>query len=101
MNMDEAIGKYGIHVPTDLEFYSQEYKDFFEKRRRSPELTEKFSKYEEFNKMYIKSFYATFYSSQRDLQKEKITIANSEAVILGGQAGAGKSRTSFSCKKTV
>ena len=57
MNLEEAIEKYGIKVPTDAEFYSEDYDDYFAKNKRTEELTERFSKYEEFHIMYLKSFY--------------------------------------------
>ena len=93
MNLDEAVKKYGISVPSDAEFYSEDYVDYFENKKVTKELSEKFSKYEDFQRMYVKSFYVTFYAPQRDLLKNKKSIADFEAVILGGQAGAGKSRT--------
>ena len=90
MNLEEAIEKYGIKVPTDAEFYSEGYDDYFAKNKRTEELSEKFSKYEEFHNMYLKSFYITFHKAHKEIQNKKRSIANSEAVVLGGQAGAGK-----------
>ena len=90
MNLEEAIERYGIKVPTDAEFYSEDYNDYFAKNKRTEELTERFSKYEEFHIMYLKSFYITFHKVHKETQQERRTIANSEAVVLGGQAGAGK-----------
>lgn len=99
MKLEEAIEKYGIKVPTDAEFYSEGYKDYFERNVRTKELREKFGEYEEFHLMYLKSFYITFHKAQKELQKERKTIANSEAVVLGGQAGAGKGGLAIVAKK--
>ncbi len=99
MKLEEAIEKYGIKVPTDAEFYSDEYRDYFENNIRTKELIERFSKYEEFHMMYLKSFYITFSKAHKELQKERKTIANSEAVVLGGQAGAGKGGLAILAKK--
>ncbi|MBR1653493.1 MAG: hypothetical protein IJ690_00850 [Clostridia bacterium] len=95
MKIEEAIEKYGIKIPSDEEFYSEGYRKYFEEKVKTKELEEKYGKYEEFQMMYIKSFYITFHKAQRELQKEKKSIANSEAVVLGGQAGAGKGRFGY------
>lgn len=87
MNLQEALDKYSIAVPTDEEFYSKEYNEYFSEG--NPEYRERFEKYRDFNEMYAKSFYITFYSSNQN--KGDRTINNSHAVVLGGQAGAGKS----------
>lgn len=99
MELEEAIEKYGIKVPTDAEFYSEEYKDYFERNIRTNDLIEKFAKYEDFHLMYLKSFYITFHKAHKEVQKERKTIANSEAVVLGGQAGAGKGGLAILAKK--
>ena len=90
MKLEEAIKKYKINVPTDEEFYSEEYRKYFEENVKNEELKIKYGKYEEFHKMYIESFYVTFYRAQRKFNSKNKSIANSEAVILGGQVGAGK-----------
>lgn len=70
MELEQAIKKYGIAVPDDIENYDKEI-------------------YQEFDNMYLESLYSTFYSKewQQDGAKGKGKIA----VVLGGQTGAGKS----------
>ena len=85
MNLNDAINKYGILVPSDEEFYSEEYIAYFKGER--PQDKERFERYRAFQEMYTKSFFATFTQKKRD----GVSIANSEAVVLGGQTGAGKS----------
>lgn len=45
MKLDEAIKKYGIPVPKDIENYDKEI-------------------YKEFDNMYLESLYSTFYSME-------------------------------------
>lgn len=99
MELEEAIEKYGIKVPTDAEFYSEDYNDYFANGIRTKELIERFSKYEEFQNMYLKSFYITFHKAHKEIQDNRKSIANSEAVVLGGQAGAGKGGLAILAKK--
>ena len=99
MKLEEAIEKYGIKVPTYAEFYSEDYNDYFAKGIRTKELSERFSKYEEFHTMYLRSFYITFHKAHKEIQKKRKSIANSEAVVLGGQAGAGKGGLVILAKK--
>ena len=86
MELEEAIKKYGISVPSDKEFYSKEYKEYFKGKRNQDK--EFFEIYRPFQEMYTKSFYTTFYQEQ---DKNELSVENSEAVVLGGQTGAGKS----------
>ena len=85
MNLEEAIEKYGIAVPSDEEFYSEEYRAYFEGKR--PQGKEHFERYRQFQEIYTKSFYVTFKQNQ---DEEGLSTADSQAVVLGGQAGAGK-----------
>ena len=71
MTKKEAIEKYSIPIPSDFNNYNKE-------------------EFREFDNMYLESFYSTFY--EPDLKK--MNVKNSEekvAIVLGGQAGAGKS----------
>lgn len=89
MDLKEALSKYSIDVPSDEEFYSKEYQEYFSKRNL--EYEEKFKKYEAFHEMYTKSFYTTFYIPRKQQDEKPLSIADSKAVVLGGQTGAGKS----------
>lgn len=71
MTKKEAMEKYLIPIPENFENYNKE-------------------EFREFDNMYLKSFYTTFYdpdfkNDNLNLKKEKV------AIVLGGQAGAGKS----------
>lgn len=90
MNLEEAVEKYGIHVPTDEEFYSKGYMDYFNRNVKAEGLRKKFEKYSEFNIMYKKSEYATFHKYINEIINNSDSLVNYEAVVLGGQAGAGK-----------
>lgn len=83
MELEEALKKYAINVPTDAEFYSEEYQMYFKEGQKNG----KFEKYRQFQNMYNKSFYTTFYNKGT----KGLSVANSKAVVLGGQTGAGKS----------
>lgn len=72
MNFKEAMEKYAIPIPEDIENYDKE-------------------KYREFDNMYLESFYYTFYSKEEARSKDNSENDNKVAVVLGGQAGAGKS----------
>ena len=82
MTFEEATEKYAIPIPEDIENYDKEV-------------------YREFDNMYLRSFYETFHiteEEQRRLAEARIahkldtTLRESKiAVVLGGQAGAGKS----------
>ena len=95
MKLEEAIKEYAIAVPTDEEFYSMEYQEYFKNSKKNG----KFEKYRNFQEMYTKSFYATFYTQDCENGGKKLSIRDSEAVVLGGQAGAGKSSLSHVAKK--
>ena len=70
MTLTEALKKYGIPVPDNIYDYDKE-------------------KYSEFDNMYLKSFYDTFYTAGRN--NKSVGDGKKIAVVLGGQTGAGKS----------
>ena len=71
MNKEEAIKKYSIPIPENFEKYNKE-------------------EYSQFDNMYLESFYSTFY--EPDFRKSNIKKDKSKvAIVLGGQAGTGKS----------
>lgn len=71
MKKKEAIEKYLIPIPEDFNNYNKE-------------------EFREFDNMYLKSFYSTFY--EPDLKKINTSASKDKvAIVLGGQAGAGKS----------
>ena len=71
MTKKEAIEKYSIPIPLDFENYNKE-------------------EVREFDNMYLESFYSTFY--EPDLKKINTSGSKDKvAIVLGGQAGAGKS----------
>lgn len=72
MKRDEALKAYSIPIPKDYEKYDKE-------------------EYREFDNMFLESFYSTFYNP--DNKKTELNKENKElvAIVLGGQAGAGKS----------
>lgn len=82
MTFEEATEKYAIPIPEDLEDYDKEI-------------------YREFDNMYLRSFYETFHITAEEEKRlaEKRAKFNAKtnmgeskiAVVLGGQAGAGKS----------
>lgn len=84
MNLEEARKKYTIDVPSDDIFYSQKYKEYFNKNTSKRD--EKLERYREFEEMYKKSFLVTFGGHI----EKNIKNNNRTAVILGGQTGAGK-----------
>ena len=84
MNLDEAIKKYKIDVPSDEVFYSETYKEYFQED--SKEYNLELEKYRPFDEMYKKSFLVTF----GEKIDKNMGNANRVAVILGGQSGAGK-----------
>lgn len=80
MKLDEAIKKYGIPVPKDIENYDKEI-------------------YKEFDNMYLESLYSTFYSMEDKTNEPK---GNGKvAVVLGGQTGAGKSSLIADTKRNL
>ena len=83
MNLEEAKKEYGICVPSEDVFYSNEYKEYF---RNKPEIINpNFEIYREFDEIYKKSFLLTFGNNIEQTKNRK-----RKAVVLGGQAGAGK-----------
>lgn len=71
MTKKEAIEKYSIPIPVDFNNYNKE-------------------EFREFDNMYLESFYSTFY--EPDLKKNNMNGSKEKvAIVLGGQAGAGKS----------
>lgn len=71
MTKKEAMEKYSIPIPPDFDNYNKE-------------------EFREFDNMYLESFYSTFY--EPDLRKANINSSKEKvAIVLGGQAGAGKS----------
>lgn len=92
MDIEEAKIRYGIKVPTANEFYSEEYKEFFKNGKNDESAIEKYGHYSEFEEMYQKSAYITFRKIiDNDSNTQKLSLRDSKAVVLGGQAGAGKS----------
>ena len=63
---------HAIPIPEDIDHYDKE-------------------KFREFDNMYLESFYYTFYSKEAMPPKESGKNGPKVAVVLGGQAGAGKS----------
>lgn len=90
---DEAYAKYKVDIPPAEVFYSKEYQEYFSgsvPTKINPEL----EKYRAFQNIFVKSLYSTFANPAEG------TKANSKnAVILGGQAGAGKTSLSIQAKK--
>lgn len=80
MNFKEAMEKYAVPIPEDIENYNKE-------------------KYREFDNMYLESFYYTFYSKEESRSKDNSENDNKVAVVLGGQAGAGKSSLAADTKR--
>lgn len=71
MTKKKAIEKYSIAIPSDFNNYNKE-------------------EFREFDNMYLESFYSTFY--EPDMKKINSNGSNEKvAIVLGGQAGAGKS----------
>lgn len=91
MDIEEARKKFGISVPSDREFYSDEYIEYFRENKTGGE----FEKYRQFQEMFNKSFITTFFNRNT----EGRTIADRKAVVLGGQAGAGKSSLVYLAKQ--
>ena len=71
MTKKEAMEKYAIPIPPDFNDYNKE-------------------EFREFDNMYLESFYSTFY--EPDFKKVNTNSSKEKvAIVLGGQAGAGKS----------
>lgn len=71
MTKKEAMERYSILIPEDFNDYDKE-------------------KFREFDNMYLQSFYSTFF--EPDLRRSpKSQNGANVAIVLGGQAGAGKS----------
>lgn len=68
----EAMEKYSIPIPTDFNNYNKE-------------------EFREFDNMYLESFYSTFYEQNLRRINLQNTSQKKVAIVLGGQAGAGKS----------
>ena len=94
MDLESAVQKYRIAVPTDAEFYSQEYKDYFDPSVE-PEYNERLEKFRPFQEMYYRSFVATFHEG---MERNGLSDNDSRAVVLGGQTGAGKTGLSILAK---
>ena len=86
MELEEALRKYNLEVPTDQVFYSEEYQKYFN-GNMGENINPELEKYREFDKMYKKSFLVTFAGGEEQKNKNR----QRKAIILGGQAGAGKS----------
>lgn len=91
MNIEEAKKEYGILIPSDKEFYSEEYIEYFKNNEKNGV----FEKYREFQEMFNKCFLTTFFYSNTD----DLSVADRKAVVLGGQTGAGKSALVHQAKK--
>lgn len=71
MTLEDAMNKYAIPIPSNVNEYDKE-------------------EYREFDNVFLKSFYNTFYTKD-DINIERNKIKTKVAVVLGGQTGAGKS----------
>lgn len=99
--LNKAKLLYGIDVPSDEVFYSEEYQEYFglskQDERKSKTIVSHLEKYRDFNTMYLKCMYVTVKKTLDDAEKRGLTVTNSEAVVFGGQAGAGKTRSCRCC----
>lgn len=80
MTLEEAMKRYSIPIPENIYDYDEE-------------------KYKEFHKMYLSSFYETFYSNEKMIPLRNDSENVRMAVVLGGQTGAGKSALIAETKK--
>lgn len=84
MELQEALKKYSIEIPSDEVFYSDEYQRYFNGEDKENTQMEK---YKDFDQMYKKSFLVTFSGGEKESKKN----TQRKAIVLGGQTGAGKS----------
>ena len=100
MNYEEAIKKFGIAVPSDDVFYSPKYIEYFRKNKERNENSEDFDEeleeFRDFQKMYEKAIKLTFFVSDKNKGNSSLDRI---AVVLGGQAGAGKSSIAIATKR--
>jgi len=90
---EEAYEKYGIAVPPPEVFYSQEYINYFS--TFAPEtINPEMEQYRQFHEMYIVAQYITF-TKPFQATPSLVKSSSREAVVLGGQAGAGKTALSI------
>lgn len=90
---EEAFEKYGIAVPPPELFYSKEYISYFS--TFAPEVVDpELEKYRQFQEMYIVAQYITF-TKPFQANPYQVNSSSREAVVLGGQAGAGKTALSI------
>lgn len=89
MNLEEAKKKYNIDIPSDEVFYSKEYNEYFS-NEGVKEINPELEKYRLFDDMYKKCFIVTF----GEKKEKDESYSGRNAIILGGQTGAGKSRIS-------
>jgi hypothetical protein len=92
-NYEEAYAKYKVDVPPAEVFYSKEYQDYF-KITNPKVINPELEKYRRFHEIYIESLYQTFHV---DGNARRTSTRN--AVVLGGQAGAGKTALSIAAKR--
>ncbi len=89
MDVEVARSIYGIPVPTISEFYSEGYQKYFGSKNNGKDAQEQYERYSPFENMYRQCEYMTF-GKIINGSPEK-TFKNAKAIVLGGQAGAGKS----------
>ena len=94
---EEAYEKYGIAVPPAEVFYSKEYINYFS--TFAPEfINPEFEKYRQFQQMYLMAQYITF-TKPFQAVPSLVNSSTREAVVLGGQAGAGKTALSILARR--
>ena len=90
---DEALAKYKVEIPPPEVFFSEVYQIYFKEAvpaKVNPEL----EVFRQFQEIYVQSLYQTFHKSDNS------SVANTRnAVVLGGQAGAGKTSLSMAAKR--
>lgn len=90
---DEALAKYKVEIPPPEVFYSEVYQIYF-KEAVPTKVNPEFEVFRRFQEIYVQSLYQTFHKSDNS------SIANTRnAVVLGGQAGAGKTSLSIAAKR--
>lgn len=89
ISLEEARNKYSISIPDEEVFYSEQYKQYFSNKDNKTYDAE-LEKYRMFDEMYKKCFIVTFGEKKENDE----SYCGKRAIVLGGQTGAGKSRTS-------
>lgn len=89
MDLEDAIKKYSIAIPDEETFYSKQYQEYFFNKGNKTYDAE-LEKYRMFDEMYKKCFIVTFGEGK----EKNESYCGRNAIVLGGQTGAGKSRIS-------